>query len=116
MADRRKQVIRAGLETLYFSGMHHLARQFLAGAGAILTFHRVRPALPRSRSSRTGRWKSLRRFSKQLITSLRAADVDLVSMDEVRRRLVSGEQRLVGLSRLLSTTVIATIWNTRGRS
>ena len=89
MADKRKQVIRAGLETLYFSGMHHLARQFLSGAGAILTFHRVRPALAVPFQPN----RSLEitpAFLEQVVTSLRAADVDLVSMDEVHRRLVSG--------------------------
>ena len=41
--DMRKRAIRAGLETLYFTGTHRLARSFFAGMGAILTFHRVLP-------------------------------------------------------------------------
>ncbi len=92
MADRRRQVIRAGLETLYFSGAHYLARQFLAGSGAILTFHRVRPALPGAFQPN----RSLEitpTFLDQVIVALRAADIDLVSMDEVHRRLVNGGSR-----------------------
>jgi peptidoglycan/xylan/chitin deacetylase (PgdA/CDA1 family) len=99
VSDRRKQVIRAGLETLYFSGMHHLARQFLSGAGAILTFHRVRPALTVPfQPNRSLEITPV--FLEQLITSLRAADVDLVSMDEVYRRLVGGDsgRRFVALT------------------
>jgi peptidoglycan/xylan/chitin deacetylase (PgdA/CDA1 family) len=99
VADRRKQVIRAGLETLYFSGMHHLARQFLSGSGAILTFHRVRPALTAPFQPN----RSLEitpAFLEQVIVALRAADVDLVSMDDVHRRLVGGggRRRFVALT------------------
>lgn len=99
MADRRRQVIRAGLETLYFSGAHYLARQFLAGSGAILTFHRVRPALPGAFQPN----RSLEitpTFLNEVIVALRAADIDLVSMDEVHRRLVrgGGGRRFVALT------------------
>jgi peptidoglycan/xylan/chitin deacetylase (PgdA/CDA1 family) len=88
VADRRKIVIRAGLETLYYSGMHHLARQFLAGAGAILTFHRVRPALPGAfQPNRT--LEITPEFLEEVIVSLQAAGVELVSMDEVYRRLIA---------------------------
>ncbi len=38
-----RTIIWAGLETLFFTGTHHLARWFLSGVGTILTFHRVRP-------------------------------------------------------------------------
>ncbi len=37
-------LLRAGLETLYFSGAHRLMRPFVAGVGAILMLHHVRPA------------------------------------------------------------------------
>ena len=45
MGRINKTIIWAGLETLYYSGGHRLAQRFLGGLGAILTFHRVRPAL-----------------------------------------------------------------------
>ncbi|HKY86652.1 MAG TPA: polysaccharide deacetylase, partial [Pseudorhodoplanes sp.] len=35
----KKTVIRAGLETLYFSGAHHVMRPFVGGVGVILTLH-----------------------------------------------------------------------------
>jgi peptidoglycan/xylan/chitin deacetylase (PgdA/CDA1 family) len=99
LADRRKKIIRAGLETLYFSGVHHLARQFLAGSGAILTFHRVRPAL--SGAFQPNRMLEVTpAFLEEVIVALRAADVDLVSMDGVHRRLASGApaRRFVALT------------------
>ena len=46
MANLRKTVIRTGLETLYFTGMHHWLRPLAGGVGAILTLHHVRPARP----------------------------------------------------------------------
>ena len=42
----KKTIIRAGLETLYFSGMHHWLRPLFGGVGAILTLHHVRPQRP----------------------------------------------------------------------
>ena len=42
----KKTIIRSGLETLYFSGLHHLMRPLVGGVGAILTLHHVRPARP----------------------------------------------------------------------
>jgi peptidoglycan/xylan/chitin deacetylase (PgdA/CDA1 family) len=99
LADRRKAVVRAGLETLYYSGMHRVARQFLAGSGAILTFHRVRPALPNAfQPNRT--LEVTPEFLDEVITALRAANVEIVTLDEVHRRLISGERsrRFVALT------------------
>ena len=45
----KKTIIRTGLETLYFSGMHHWMRPLVGGVGAILTLHHVRP--PRVRAT-----------------------------------------------------------------
>ena len=44
MAGQRSYpVIRAGLETLYFSGAHMLLKPLFGGVGVILTLHHVRP-------------------------------------------------------------------------
>jgi peptidoglycan/xylan/chitin deacetylase (PgdA/CDA1 family) len=88
----RKTVFRVGLETLYFSGMHHVARQLLGSCGAILMFHRVRPETPGTfRPNQT--LEITPQFLDEVLVSLKAAGVEIVSMDEVHRRLVSGEQR-----------------------
>ena len=52
----RKTAIWAGLETLYFTGTHRLARCFLSGLGAILTFHHVLPRAT-SRFSPIAGWR-----------------------------------------------------------
>lgn len=99
MTDRRKAVLRAGLETLYYSGVHHLARQFLSGEGAILTMHRVRPALADEfQPNRT--LEITPEFLDLVITSLRTADIDIISMEEVYQRLISGRhgRRFVALT------------------
>jgi peptidoglycan/xylan/chitin deacetylase (PgdA/CDA1 family) len=88
----RKSVIRAGLETLYFSGMHHVARQFLAGAGTILTFHRVRPQ-PSDNFQPNGLLEITPEFLDELLRALRAADIDIIPIDQLRRRLANPEAR-----------------------
>ena len=98
MADR-KSVYRAGLETLYFSGAHRIARQFLAGEGAILTFHRVRPAREDAFQP-NGSLEITPQFLDEVLTSLRAEGVEIVTLDEVHRRLIAGERsrRFVALT------------------
>ena len=99
MPDMRKRVIRAGLETLYFTGTHRLARSFLAGMGAILTFHRVLPAHDEPFQPHRG-LEITPAFLDAVLSSLRQADVDIVSMDEAWRRLngVPGERRFVAVT------------------
>lgn len=94
-----KTVIHAGLETLYFTGGYRLARPFLAGIGTILTFHRVRPALPDAFQPN----RSLEvtpAFLDEVITRLMDADVDIVTLDEACRRIASKtpERRFVSLT------------------
>ena len=96
----RKRAIRAGLETLYFTGTHRLARSFFAGLGAILTFHRVRPAHDEPFQPHRG-LEVTPFFLDAVLTSLRQADVDIVSMDEAWRRLTAGgagERRFVAVT------------------
>ncbi|MEJ0014014.1 MAG: polysaccharide deacetylase family protein [Bauldia sp.] len=98
MADR-KSVFRAGLDTLYFSGAHRVARQFLAGEGAILTFHRVRPARA-DPFQPNGSLEITPQFLDEVLTSLRAEGIEIVTLDEVHRRLMAGERtrRFVALT------------------
>ena len=94
-----KAIIRAGLETLYFSGTHRIVRPFLSGVGAILTLHRVRP--PVDDPFQPNRLLEITpTFLDQLVTRLRAADVDFVTLDEVHRRLHNAElsRRFVALT------------------
>jgi peptidoglycan/xylan/chitin deacetylase (PgdA/CDA1 family) len=99
MARMNKTIIRGGLEALYYSGGHRLARRFLGGLGAILTFHHVRPAS-------SGEFQPNRalqvspQFLDEVIRRLRAADIEIVPLDEARRRILEPEtaQRFVSLT------------------
>jgi peptidoglycan/xylan/chitin deacetylase (PgdA/CDA1 family) len=86
----RKTVIRAGLETLYFSGMHHWLRPLLGGVGSILTLHHVRPA--RSDRFQPNRLLEVTPdFLEVLVRRLARARIDVISLDEVHRRFIEGD-------------------------
>jgi peptidoglycan/xylan/chitin deacetylase (PgdA/CDA1 family) len=83
----RSTIIRTGLETLYFSGAHLLMRPFFAGVGAILMLHHVRPG-------RTDEFQPNRllevtpEFLEQTLGLLREQQIEIVSLDEMHRRLI----------------------------
>jgi peptidoglycan/xylan/chitin deacetylase (PgdA/CDA1 family) len=85
----KKTIIRTGLETLYFSGMHHLMRPMLGGVGAILTFHHVRP--PRRDAFQPNRLLEVTPvFFEGVLRRLRRSRRDIISLDEMHQRMVSG--------------------------
>jgi len=86
MAGLRDKVIRAGFETLYFSGAHDLLRRFVGGVGMILTFHHVRPGRP-DPFQPNKLLEVTPEFLALVVEILRQADVDLVSLDEMYRRM-----------------------------
>jgi peptidoglycan/xylan/chitin deacetylase (PgdA/CDA1 family) len=86
----RKNVIRAGLETLYFSGAHALMRPFVGGIGAILTLHHVRPPRP-DRFQPNQLLEVTPRFLENVVCKLRRSGLDLISLDEMHRRLSEGD-------------------------
>lgn len=82
-------VIRGGFETLYFSGMHHLMRPLVGGVGSILTMHHVRP--PRSGGFQPNRLLEVSPvFLEGLLRRLRRSGMDIISLDEMHQRMVSG--------------------------
>jgi len=94
-----RAIVWAGLESLYFSGGHRVARRFLSGIGAILTMHRVRPPLPAGFQPN----RSLEitpEFLDEMIVRLRRSGADLVSMDEAVARIKAGNSssRFVALT------------------
>ena len=86
MANLRKAVIRAGLEALYFSGAHRVLKPVTGGVGVVFTLHHVRP-------SRRGAFQPNRllevepEFLEGVVNRLKARSIDLVTLDEVQRRL-----------------------------
>ncbi len=90
MAALKPTIVRGGLESLYFTGAHHLLRPLVGGVGAILTLHHVRPPRP-------GRFQPNRlleitpRFFTRVVKDLRRSGLDLISLDELHRRLIEGD-------------------------
>ena len=90
MAGFKYKVFRATLNTLYFSGAYRALRPLMGGVGAILMLHHVRP----SRSDRFQPNHLLEvtpRFFETVIRRLRRSKVDLISLDEMHRRLTTGD-------------------------
>jgi peptidoglycan/xylan/chitin deacetylase (PgdA/CDA1 family) len=88
----KQTIIRAGLETLYFSGAYQMMRPFVAGVGVILTLHHVRPARPEQ--FQPNRLLEITpQFLDEVLVELRRSELDLVSLDEMHRRLVEGDVR-----------------------
>jgi peptidoglycan/xylan/chitin deacetylase (PgdA/CDA1 family) len=87
MKQLRNNVIRAGLEALYFTGAHHLLRPIFAGAGAIFMLHHVRPR--RDCEFRPNRHLEVApEFLRAMLVHLRSRDIDIITMDESHRRLI----------------------------
>jgi peptidoglycan/xylan/chitin deacetylase (PgdA/CDA1 family) len=86
VAGLRKTIIRGGLEGLYFTGAHKVLKPFVAGVGAILTLHHVRPARP-DRFQPNRLLEITPRFLTRVVQYLRRLDVDLVGLDEMHRRM-----------------------------
>jgi peptidoglycan/xylan/chitin deacetylase (PgdA/CDA1 family) len=82
----KSTIIRTGLETLYFSGAHLLMRPFCAGVGAILMLHHVRPAR-RDAFQPNQLLEVTPEFLTQVVAWLRNEGIDIVSLDEMHRRL-----------------------------
>ena len=86
MKQLRSHVIRAGLEALYFTGAHRLFRPIFAGIGSVFMLHHVRPAReaafqPNSHLEVTPP------FLRATLAHLRSRGVDIITMDELFRRL-----------------------------
>jgi peptidoglycan/xylan/chitin deacetylase (PgdA/CDA1 family) len=86
----RQSIVRGGLETLYFSGAYVALRPFVGGVGAILALRHVRP--PRSDRFQPNRAREITpQFFTGLVQRLRRSRLDLISLDEMHRRMVEGD-------------------------
>jgi peptidoglycan/xylan/chitin deacetylase (PgdA/CDA1 family) len=86
MKQLRNTVIRAGLELLSRSGVHHLLRPIFAGVGGIFMLHHVRPGS--TADFQPNRHLEVEpEFLRAALRHLREFDIDLVTMDEVHARL-----------------------------
>jgi peptidoglycan/xylan/chitin deacetylase (PgdA/CDA1 family) len=99
MKQLRSNVIRAGLEAFYLTGAHRLFRPIFAGIGSVFMLHHVRPSRggafqPNSHLEVTPQ------FLRAMLVHLRSRGVDIVSMDELHRRLTERDfsRRFAGFS------------------
>lgn len=83
----RKTFIRAGLEALYFSGAHMWLRPVFSGLGAIFTLHHVRPAHA-ARFQPNRHLEVAPEFLREMLTHLRANDIEIIALDELHHRLL----------------------------
>jgi peptidoglycan/xylan/chitin deacetylase (PgdA/CDA1 family) len=87
MKQFRNNVIRAGLEALYFTGAHYLLRPIFAGVGGIFMLHHVRPR--REREFQPNHHLEITpEFLRAMLSHLRARGIDIVTIDEMYQRLM----------------------------
>jgi peptidoglycan/xylan/chitin deacetylase (PgdA/CDA1 family) len=84
----KSQLFRAGLSALWYSGAARACERWTAGKGAILMLHRVRP-VPAAEFSPNARLCIAPDYLTALLASFRAADIDVISLDEALLRLHS---------------------------
>jgi peptidoglycan/xylan/chitin deacetylase (PgdA/CDA1 family) len=88
MKQLRNTVIRAGLETLYFSGAHHLLRPIFAGVATIFMLHHVRPR--RNNPFQPNHHLEVTpEFLRMTLAHVRARGIDIVTAGEMQRRLAA---------------------------
>ncbi|MGO9703103.1 MAG: polysaccharide deacetylase family protein [Xanthobacteraceae bacterium] len=90
MAGLKQTIIRGGLESLFFTGAHMALKPLLGGVGVILTFHHVRPPRP-DRFQPNHILEITPRFFTRVVKLLRRSRVDVISLDEMHRRLTEGD-------------------------
>lgn len=81
-------LIKAGLDTIYFSGGHIALGPMCRGVGAILTLHHVLPRR-RKRFAPNDILKVTPEFLRDVVKFVRRKGYDIVSLDEAHRRLTS---------------------------
>jgi len=84
----RNTVIRAGLEALYFSGVHVLLRPIFSGVGAVFMLHNVRPGCA-CNFQPNRHLEVTPDFLRAMLSHLKSRDIDIITMDEVHRRLMN---------------------------
>ncbi|ABE38121.1 polysaccharide deacetylase [Rhodopseudomonas palustris BisB5] len=88
MKQLRHNIIRAGLDALYFTGAYHVLRPIFSGIGTIFMLHNVRPA--QNGAFRPNRHLEVTpEFLRATLRHLRAQNIDIITLDELHRRLTA---------------------------
>ena len=88
MAGLTSQLFRSGLSALWFSGAARATSRWTAGKGAILMLHRVQPEA-RVEFAPNAALSITPRYLERLVCSFRAANLDIVSLDEALQRVAA---------------------------
>ena len=94
MADLRTRVFKTGLETLYYTGAHHVMAAFWRSSGAIFNLHHIHPDADGDQEKRfnpNGPLSITDAFLDQVLGYLEEQKFDLVSLEEAVRRIKQGE-------------------------
>lgn len=86
----KRHMIAAGFSLFRRAGLHRLAGAAFSGRGVILTFHRVRPAVGETFAP-NALLEITPAFFDAALTCVRDNGLEIVTLDEALRRLVSGE-------------------------
>ena len=81
-------LIRAGLDALYYSGVHHLMAPATAGRGLVFALHRVRPD-PGESFAPNHALEVTPEFLRAVLEELRERRIEIVDLDEAVLRLNS---------------------------
>jgi peptidoglycan/xylan/chitin deacetylase (PgdA/CDA1 family) len=90
MKQFRHKVIRAGLEALALTGAHRLFRPVFAGVGAIFMLHQVRPRRD-AEFQPNHHLEITPGFLRATLAYLRSQNIDIITLDEMHRRLTEGD-------------------------
>jgi peptidoglycan/xylan/chitin deacetylase (PgdA/CDA1 family) len=86
----KQTIIRGGLESLFFTGAYAALRPLVGGVGVILTMHHVRPPRP-DRFQPNRILEVTPRFLKRVLLLLHRSGIEVVSLDEMHRRMTEGD-------------------------
>lgn len=85
--------LKAGLNAIYYTGAHHVARPFWGGLGAILMLHHVTPDAAVDRASRfapNGGLSITPEFLDHTLSWIKDEGLECIPLDEAPRRLREG--------------------------
>lgn len=86
MIALKSQLFRTGLSALWYSGAARACERWTAGKGAILMLHRVQP-IAAAGFSPNARLSISPAYLRALLLGFRAADIDIISLDEALVRV-----------------------------
>ena len=90
MEGLKYQLFRGVLNSLYFSGAYAALKPLTGGVGAVLMLHHVRLGRP-DQFQPNHLLEVTPKFFERVIRRLRRSRIDLISLDEMHRRLSTGD-------------------------